>query len=192
MTKIINLYGSPSTGKSTLASGLFYKMKIAGFNVELADEWIKSKVFEEAPYPFTDQLYTFAKQNKRLNQLKGKADYVICDSPLLQICVYKSHEPEIFDEMALAYYNRYDNINIFLHRDHEFRQEGRVHNEEQSKEIEIQIEQMLDKYNIPYMNMQTTGALDTLYNMIYLADKNEKDNKPIIHSTQEAREGVLI
>ena len=112
MTKIINLYGSPSTGKSTLASGLFYRMKVAGFNVDLASEWIKEKVYENAPYPFKDQLYTFAQQNKRLNQMINKADYVICDSPLLQICVYKSCEPEIFDQMALAYYNRYDNINI--------------------------------------------------------------------------------
>lgn len=167
MTKIINLYGSPSTGKSTLASGLFYRMKVAGYNVELADEWIKEKVFEQDPYPFTDQLYTFAKQNKRLNQLVDKADYVICDSPLLQICVYKSREPEIFDEMALAYYNQYENINVFLHRNHEFKQEGRVHNEEQSKEIEIKIGEMLDKYNIPYMNMPTKGALDSLYDTIY-------------------------
>ena len=178
MTKIINLYGSPSTGKSTLASGLFYRMKIAGFNV-----------YENAPYPFKDQLYTFAQQNKRLNQMINKADYVICDSPLLQICVYKSCEPEIFDQMALAYYNRYDNINIFLHRNHEFRQEGRVHNEEQSKEIEKQIKIMLDKYNIPYMDMQTSGALDILYDMIYNSDRIEKD-KPI-YSPQEDQEGVL-
>ena len=189
MTKIINLYGSPSTGKSTLASGLFYRMKVAGFNVGMADEWIKEKVYENAPYPFKDQLYTFAQQNKRLNQMINKADYVICDSPLLQICVYKSCEPEIFDQMALAYYNRYDNINIFLDRNHKFRQEGRVHNEEQSKEIEKQIKIMLDKYNIPYMDMQTSGALDILYDMIYNSDRIEKD-KPI-YSPQKDQEGVL-
>ena len=28
MTKIINLYGAPGSGKSTIASGLFFHMKI--------------------------------------------------------------------------------------------------------------------------------------------------------------------
>ena len=49
MTKIINLYGAPGSGKSTIASGLFFHMKMAGLNVELASEYIKSKVFEENP-----------------------------------------------------------------------------------------------------------------------------------------------
>ena len=61
MTKVINLFGGPGAGKSTIAAGLFYNMKIAGYNVERADEWIKDKVYEGTKYPFKDQLYTFAK-----------------------------------------------------------------------------------------------------------------------------------
>ena len=61
MTKVINLFGGPGAGKSTIAAGLFYNMKIAGYNVERADEWIKDKVYEGTKYPFKDQLYTFFK-----------------------------------------------------------------------------------------------------------------------------------
>lgn len=177
MTKIINLYGSPSTGKSTLASGLFYRMKIAGFNVGMADEWIKSKVYEEDPYPFNDQLYTFAQQHKKIHQMNNKVDYIICDSPLLQICVYQRYEPEVFNKMAFEYYSRYENINIFLHRNHQFKQEGRVHNEEQAKEIEIKIKNLLDNLNIPYADLSTSGALDVVYNMVYNLDKIKKDKE---------------
>ena len=75
MTKIINLYGAPGSGKSTIASGLFFHMKMAGLNVELASEYIKSKVFEENPYPFKDQLYCFAKQHKKLRELNDKVSH---------------------------------------------------------------------------------------------------------------------
>ena len=33
--KVINLWGSPGSGKSTVAAGLFYRMKMADYNVEL-------------------------------------------------------------------------------------------------------------------------------------------------------------
>lgn len=51
MTKIINLFGGPGVGKSTIASGLFYYMKIAGYNVEAPQEWCKQKVYEGTKYP---------------------------------------------------------------------------------------------------------------------------------------------
>ena len=77
MTKIINLYGAPGSGKSTIASGLFFHMKMAGLNVELATEYAKSKLFEENTYVFKDQLYCFSKQHKKLREMNGKVDYII-------------------------------------------------------------------------------------------------------------------
>ena len=120
MTKIINLFGAPGSGKSTLASGLFYEMKLKGLNVELASEWIKSKLFEGTNYPFKDQLYTFAKQNKKLREMLGKVDYIICDSPIVQGLVYDTQEPEIFTQTVLTYFNTYDNINFLLKRSYSF------------------------------------------------------------------------
>ena len=114
MTVVINLYGEPSSGKSTIASGLFFHMKMGGLNVEMAPEYIKSKVFEENPYPFKDQLYVFAKQNKKLRELQGKVDFIITDSPLLMSLVYNSTEPPLFDEMVLQYYKQYNNMNFAL------------------------------------------------------------------------------
>ena len=40
-TIVINLIGSPGTGKSTLASELFSKMKWQGYDVELVSEYAK-------------------------------------------------------------------------------------------------------------------------------------------------------
>ena len=43
-TLIINLIGGPCSGKSTIASGLFYNLKKLGYNCELALEFAKDKV----------------------------------------------------------------------------------------------------------------------------------------------------
>ena len=114
MTIVINLFGAPGSGKSTLSAGLFYQMKMKKLKVEWSQEWIKDKVFEETPYPFKDQLYTFAKQNKKIRQMIGKADYVICDSPLVQGLIYADNEPKIFKDLVLEYFNSYENVNFFF------------------------------------------------------------------------------
>jgi len=47
MTTIINLFSGPSGGKSSIAAGLFYKMKRNGLSVELVPEVAKDYVYEE-------------------------------------------------------------------------------------------------------------------------------------------------
>lgn len=45
-TTVINLIGSPGTGKSTIAAELFARMKWLGFDVELVSEYAKELVWE--------------------------------------------------------------------------------------------------------------------------------------------------
>ena len=42
--KVINFYGGPGVGKSTKAAGMFYKMQLAGYSVELVNEFAKECV----------------------------------------------------------------------------------------------------------------------------------------------------
>ena len=44
---VINLYGGPGCGKSTVSSGLFYKMKSEGYCVEYVSEYAKDLTYEE-------------------------------------------------------------------------------------------------------------------------------------------------
>jgi len=162
MTKVINLIGAPSSGKSTVAAGLFYTLKKMGYNVEYSSEWVKTKVYEQAPYPFHDQLYTFAKQNKQLRQLVGKVDYIVTDSPLLVSLVYNSEEPELFNKLVLEYFNQYDNVVFYLDRTHKFQQEGRIHNEDEADEVGKKMKAVLDDNNIQYIETPSEHALDVV------------------------------
>lgn len=166
MTKIINLFGAPGSGKSTVASGLFYELKLKGLNVELANEWIKQKVYEGTPYPFKDQLYTSAKQNKKLREMIGKVDYIISDAPLLMGLVYQSSEPPIFNELLLEYFNMYDNVNFFLERRHKYYTEGRIQTEQESDELGNKVKLILNEHNIPYTCLQSTEAVDRIIQIL--------------------------
>lgn len=162
MTKVINLFGAPGTGKSTLAAGLFYRLKLQGINCELASEYIKEKFFEDTPYPFKDQLYVFAKQNKKLRQLLGKVDYIICDSPILQGVIYGTNEPPLFQDLLLQYFNSYDNINYLLKRTHAYHTEGRIQTEQEADKVGELIKSKLDELNINYIQLPTNKAIDNI------------------------------
>jgi len=166
MTKVINLFGEPGSGKSTLAFGLAYRLKLKGIGIDLAHEYVKEQLYAGNPYPFHDQLYTYAKQNKKLRQMNGKVDYIVTDSPSVQCVAYVETEPEIYTQMALDYFNQYDNLNFFLKRTHPYQPSGRNQTEEQAAVVGQKIEDMLNRLNIPYTVLPANEALDRILEIL--------------------------
>ena len=81
--KVINLWGGPCSGKTTTAAGLFHKMKMQGLNVALVQEYAQEAIWEQRQALLDDQIYIFAKQQRRLSRFEGHGlDWVITDSPL--------------------------------------------------------------------------------------------------------------
>src|SRR5210317_2381135 len=124
-TVIINLFGGPGSGKSTVASGLFYTFKSKGITCDNPYEFPKQVAWEDNNSQITDQLYILANQHRGIVRSYGKVDYIILDSPILLSLAYKdgynspypsSHYDSSFDIMVLELFSKYDNINIFLER----------------------------------------------------------------------------
>lgn len=156
--KVINLWGSPGAGKSTTAAGLFYKMKTAGYNVELVTEYVKDAVWDERTNLFKDQLYLLAQQNRRLERLRGKVDYAISDSPLLLVLAYSPKDYyNSFNGIVLDIWNSYDNYNYLLHRKHKYINEGRIHTETEANMIDISIDDILVRYEQWHDNVFSDG-----------------------------------
>ncbi len=164
---VINLFGGPSVGKSTMASELFVMMKKLGYKVELVTEFAKDLVYADDNTRLDDQLMVFAEQNHRLFRLRDKVDFVITDSPLLITKVYnESLSREFFDPFVDSIFNSYDNINFILERDDSFYQKyGRMHNLSQAKEIDNKIIDILK--NRETFNIRTVEDIDECLKLFY-------------------------
>ena len=149
---VINLWGAPSSGKSTTSSGLFFLMKINKFKVELVHEFAKELVLEQRENVFTDQNYIFAEQNRRIRRLeKHNYDFAITDSPLLLPLYYdEKRSGEDFAQFLTNEFHKYNNLNYFLVRRHTFEPMGRRHNEKQAIRIEEELRQWLTDAGIPF------------------------------------------
>lgn len=151
--KVINLFGGPNTGKSTTASGLFYLMKVLGLNVELVTEYAKDMTWENRHNILSDQLYILAKQNRRLERLRDKVDYVVTDSPVILGLnytpedYYSNFKPLVFDV-----WNTYNNYNFYLRNngDLTYNEAGRNQDKHQAKELDEKIHKFLRDNNVEF------------------------------------------
>jgi len=136
---IINLFGSPCSGKSTIAALLFYKLKADGYKCELVTEYAKDKTYENNVMALSDQIYVFAKQNYRINRIvkDGEVDVIITDSPLLLSTYYNSDETtkKELDNLVKTVVGSHRNMNIFLKRFGEYQQYGRTQTKEESEKM---------------------------------------------------------
>lgn len=158
--KVINILGGPGIGKSTAAAKVFYTLKERGLSAELVTEVAKDIVYEEQLKILKDQLFVFAKQNRRMERLRGKVDYIVTDSPGILALAYQipNYYPT-FEPLVVDVFNSYDNINFMLTRNHRFEESGRAHDEETSKDIDSNIKSILEKHEIPYYPMGGTDVV---------------------------------
>ena len=117
---VINFYGGPGSGKSTAAAGLFYNMKIAGYSVELTDEFAKECVWEGNIPMLADQLWVLGHQHRKILRLSDKVDYIITDSPVLLSPIYRERYGEsiysyLVDKMSLECYILYRLLYFLIH-----------------------------------------------------------------------------
>jgi|SRR5271157_460874 len=152
--KVINLFGGPGSGKSTIAAGLFYEMKLLHKNVELVTEYAKDLVYSETFHALKkNQQFIFAEQNRRQKILKDKVDWAITDSPLLLSHVYGDLDDvttEAFFALVSETFQSYDNVSFYIKRPEQFSEIGRAHNLSQSEEIDVAIFKVLQEEYEPF------------------------------------------
>lgn len=162
---LVNLFGSPGTGKSTGAAYIFSQLKMRGVNAELVTEFAKDKVWEGSKAVFENQAYIFGKQYFRISRCADKVDVVITDSPLLLSLVYNTNPilGEDFNNVVRKVVDSYDCANYFLVRTKAYNPVGRFQTEEESDKIADRIRELLDYEKIDYT--VTTGDING-YNVI--------------------------
>ena len=152
MTICCNLFGSPGSGKSTMAALVFSRLKMLNINCELVTEFAKDKVWENNNTALANQLYVFAKQYYRVDRCADKVDVIITDSPLALSPMYNKdpdiHEP--LKQLALKIANKYNNLNYFIRRIKKYNPVGRLQTEAESDEIAVKLRDAMDANGIKY------------------------------------------
>ena len=143
-TKVVNFFGGPSSGKSTTASLLFGKLKQAGVNCELVQEYAKDKTWEGSFGVLQNQLLILGKQSHRQFRCRDQVDLIITDSPILLSLYYaKDLSPE-FKEVVRQTFNQYDNFNYLVERgEFAYNPIGRSQTEIEAMEIHQSLKDML-------------------------------------------------
>lgn len=152
--KKINLYGGPGIGKSTVASLIYAQLKAEGKSAEMITEYAKDLVYQgvdltKSTQNLQDQI--IAEQLRRELICQDQVDFMVCDSPLLLNAFYNGSE----NAKLLAQQNlKPKDLHFFLSRTTEhFETKGRSHNETQSLEIDIKMEEFLKAQNIQYVKI---------------------------------------
>ena len=178
MTKIINLFGGPGVGKSSIAAGLLYELKKKHISCDAPYEFPKVLAWDDNQSAIKDQLYVFANQHRGIVQSFGKVDYIIMDSPILLSLIYKNYYngleypsvlyTELFDAMVLGIHNKYENLNILLKRgEGVYNEKERYQDLKQSIELDYTIQQTLDTHHIPYTKVSLNeNTLEVILKLI--------------------------
>lgn len=162
MSLIINLFGSPCSGKSSLAAGLFFELKLSGYDCELVTEFAKRKVWEKSE-ALLNQPFISINQYYDQELVRGQVDCIITDSPILLGAFYmreKGCTPS-FIPYLLELFNTYTNLNFMLKMGERMKENynsnGRIHKLHESLEKQNEIEAFLQQNSIPYTELIVDG-----------------------------------
>lgn len=147
---VVNLFGGPGCGKSTIAAALFSDLKFTMHSCELVTEYAKDKVWEKSMGTLDNQLYVFAKQHHRLWRVGDQVDTIVTDAPLLMSLYYGEATGAIFRDLVLEAHRSMPSLNIFLGRVKPYVQQGRYQDADGARLIDGKIRTILDLNEISY------------------------------------------
>lgn len=177
---IVNLFGGPSSGKSTTAAGIFHKLKMQGINCEIVTEFAKHMTWKEDFNTLKNQVYVHAKQHDRMFHLVDKVDVIITDSPTIMGLIYCDWNvfPKSFETLVVDLFNSQgDNLNYLLRRSAPYQTVGRLQTEEEAKEKDLQIVDLISKHDLEcYMVVGDESAVDKILEQIIERLENRNKN----------------
>lgn len=162
MKLLVNMFGGPGVGKTTMSYGLLYYLKSLGIDIEYSNEYAKELLQEVRTNVMqTDQLYILAKQHRKIFRCRGKVDYMVNDSPLLLSNIYYNtdniYDAAHFKPFVHNLFHKYPSLNVVVVRNPAFEYEsrGRVQSEDQAKVVDIEVQNYLDTNNVPYIPLMS-------------------------------------
>lgn len=166
-TIVINLFGGPGVGKSTLCALVFAKLKVMGVDCEMATEYAKDMVWEESYKKLENQIYIFGKQHARVHRLLGKVDVVITDSPLLNSIVYDKTNNIALKKLVISEFWKLNTLNFYLTRKLDYEENGRVQTLKEAIGVDNNYLKLIQDNDIDYTIIEP-GDIETVIKKIII------------------------
>lgn len=147
--KVINLFGCPSSGKTTAAHALVGYLKYLNINAEFSGEVPKELIYSGNEIQLENQFLVSALQYKKLHDMNRYGlDIVVTDAPLQlqKLYVKDRFYAKEFCRLIDKIVQEFQNYNILIKRVIPFNQHGRVTNEKHAKQIETELKKL--NYNL--------------------------------------------
>lgn len=162
-TKVVNFISGAGAGKSVMSALLYTELKMMHKSTEIVPEFAKWLIYRDQLDKLRDQYYVSTKQYEMIKAVDGKVEYCIADSGIFTGLFYNKEYPDNVSDvkkteaMIMERMSEFQNIYIYLERndDYPFEKEGRVHNEEQSREIDGKLKELMDSMGIEYISVKS-------------------------------------
>ena len=116
MSLLINIFGAPKSGKTTMMASITTFLKLRGAKCEMAPDFPKEVLYEERFSLLQRQLYILAVQEKRIYDLYKFSDVVVTDCPILHSVVYNHDQCKTLHPYIKELHESYNNLNIMMRR----------------------------------------------------------------------------
>ncbi len=166
MTKIITLYGGPSTGKSTTAAAIFAELKQRQVSTELVREYTKKWAWQGRKISGYDEFLFVGKQIHEESTLFNRVDYIVTDKPLAMDIYYSQRyasptiaagiRAAVTSFYAAAAEDGHQHLHVFLTRSKAYDPRGRYEDEATARQMDGEIRDMLIELGYAYTVMPTT------------------------------------
>lgn len=169
---VVNFLGGPGCGKSTMAAGLFHRLKMEGVNCELVTEHAKDLTWDEHWSALQNQMLVTAGQYHRLRRLEGKVDVVVTDGALLNGIIYCDAKTPTnhFFPLLWELHRQYENINMVLRRVKPYHEAGRKEAEDEARAVDDVVRRLLDREHELYHEVDGEYvAVDIAQNLVHRA-----------------------
>lgn len=114
---VVNLFGGPGSGKSTVGARLFSELKRRGVEAACPEEHAKLAIWSGRPWLLDHQVIMVGKVWETLTNLRDKVGVIIVDSPILLGSVYAGdREPRPFHDLVLDLHRRTPRVNLMVAR----------------------------------------------------------------------------
>jgi len=170
MTTVINMFGGPGVGKSTLALGVAHLLKREGHTCEYIREAAKIRAYAQAPIDAFEQFHITAEQIKMESQYYGHCEFIVSDSPLELQAFYDFHRSQSYVYLDLITQLRsvafrdpgVARIDFMLARTGVYSGVGRYESEAEAWEVDTALEVFLEKATIETRRVDPYGINDCM------------------------------